>query len=132
MQTNPFLAEAEIALGRSFTHGSYPAQLLDKWAYFVNGCSEGYQWDISEYDNELSVRKDIEEIIRTKRLKHFSEIRELKLQISDIDKRFKALLKANVELPNRDHWWEKGVLIKAGEPYATYIKKVYGIQIEIV
>lgn len=131
MQTNPFLAEAEIALGRNFTHGTYPAQLLGKWDYFVSKCLEGYQWDISEYDNELSVRKDIEEIITAKRLEHFPEIQDLKRRFFEIDKRLKKLFKADFELPNRDHWWEKGVLIKAGKPYATYIKKVYGIQIEV-
>jgi hypothetical protein len=123
-----FLAEARRIIGESNT----PADLVTQWQEFVNWCAEGYQWDISEYNNEISVRNELEKMLSASKLQSYNELQQLKFVVSEIDNRFKDLLKEDISLKNKTNWWEQGILKKAGEPYATYFHQAYGISIEIV
>jgi hypothetical protein len=130
---NPFLAAVEAVLGGPVSDPpNSPAQLLAQWEQLVDWCKEGYHWDVSEYSNELSVRRRLELLLCAKRLQTFQELRELKVRVSEIDNRFRSLLKPGVQLPNREHWWEQGVLKRAGEQYAEYFRKAHGIQVEVI
>ena len=130
---NPFLAAVEAVLGGSVSSPrNSPAQLLAQWEQLVDWCEEGYHWDVSEYLNELSVREKLELLLTAERLQTFQELQELKARVGAIDGRFKSLLKPDVQLPNREHWWEQGVLKRAGEQYAEYFRQAYGIHVEVV
>ena len=98
----------------------------------MDWCKDGYRWDVSEYSNELAVREKLELLLTAERLQTFQELQELKARVCEIDNRFKSLLKPEVQLPNREHWWEQGVLKRAGEQYAEYFREAHGIQIEVV
>jgi hypothetical protein len=130
---NPFLAAVETVLGGSVsTRQHSPAQLLAQWDQFVQWCEERYSWDVSEYLNELSVREKLERVLTAEQLQPFPELRELRARVTDIDNRFKATLNPNVQLPNREQWWERGVLKRAGQQYAEYFQEAYGIEVEVV
>jgi hypothetical protein len=130
---NPFLAAVETVLGGpvSSQHNS-PAQLLAQWQQFVDWCKDGYRWDVSEYSNELRVRKRLELLLTAERLQTFQEIHDVHARVREIDNQFKSLLKPDVRLLNREHWWEQGVLKRAGEQYVEYFRKAHGIQVEVV
>src|SRR5438045_4866711 len=104
---NPFLAAVETVLGGPVSSPrNSPAQLLTQWEQFVDWCKDGYRWDVSEYSNELAVREKLELLLAAEPLQRFQELQELKARVSAIDARFKSLLKPDVQLPNREHWWE--------------------------
>ena len=129
---NPFLATVEKVLGGSVSSPrNSPAQLLAQWQQFVNWCDEGYRWDVSEYWNELSVREKLEQLLTADRLQPFQELGELKTRVGETDIRFKSLLMPDVKLPNREQWWEQGVLKRAGEQYAEYFREAHGIEVEV-
>ena len=130
---NPFLAAVETVLGGpASARNNSPAQLLAQWGQFVEWCQEGYNWDVSEYMNELSVRERLERLLTAENLQPFPELRELKTRVSEIDARFKEILNPDVQLPNREYWWERGVLKRAGEQYAKYFRDAHDIQVEVV
>lgn len=130
---NPFLAAVETVLGGPVSSPrNSPAQLLAQWEQFVGWCRDGYRWDVSEYSNELRVRERLELLLTAERLQTFQELQELKAGVSEIDTHFKSLLKPDVQLPNRAHWWEQGVLKRAGEEYAEYFREAHGIQVGVV
>ena len=95
-------------------------------------CKEGYQWDMSEYTNELGVRERLERLLTADQLQPYPELHEIKTRVHEIDARFRALLIPNIQLENREHWWERGVLTRAGEPYAAYFRDAYIIDVEVV
>jgi hypothetical protein len=109
-----------------------PPALLRKWDSFVDSCLSGYAWDISEYNNEIRVRDHIEVLLQAECLQQFPEIQAFRELVNPIDQQFKAVLQPDKTLPKQDSWWRKGVLKYAGEPYARYMQRVYGIEVDIV
>lgn len=133
--TNPnqFLAAVEKVLAAApCNYNNSPAHLLDLWEYFVDECREGYRWDVSEYDNEISVRDTLERLLTARDLEPFPELSAIGERVDELDNRFRALLDPIACRTNRAHWWEQGILARAGSAYASYIRDVYGIKVEIM
>ena len=128
-----FLQECSKILQDSSWQGSLsPYELLEEWKQFVDECRSGYEMDIYEYDNDLSVRDAIEKIISEKRLKPYQEYQEFKNLVLSIDKAFQELLSVSLERGDRSDWWGKGVLKKAGEEYVNDIKDRYQFEVEVI
>lgn len=112
--------------------GVSPSHLLTQWDEFVNSCAEGYQWDVSEYNNEITVRNKLDHLLSSTKLQSFDELQQLRNRVKDIDNRFKCLLREDIKLEGEKPWWEKGVLKSAGSDYASFFQKAYNVDIEIV
>src|SRR6516162_8993406 len=108
---------------------SSPATLLSQWKRFVEECAKGFQWDISEYNNELSVRTRIELILSEPRLQTFDELTELVANVAAVDEQFRELLQPQVARSRRGQWWDRAVLKHAGAPYVEYMR-LAGIRAE--
>lgn len=127
-----FLEEVDKILGETSWRKKSPASLVRQWDGFVSSCEEGYSWDVSEYNDEIGVRTTLERILTAKTLVSYSElIGALAEEVQKIDDRFRCLLQTDVELPDREHWWERGVLKRAGPPYADFHRAAYGIAVEL-
>ncbi|WP_434572513.1 hypothetical protein J3P88_26275 [Pseudomonas sp. Z3-6] len=106
--------------------------LIQKWRFFIEECQEGYDWDYSEYRNELRVRGLIEELLNDPRISNADALGHLFSEVSRLDEKFKFLLQSGVSVLEGGHWWEQGVLIRAGGEYCHYMKSAYGIYVESV
>ena len=132
MILHPFLAEVDKLLRTAgYSAPKSPATLLDQWSWFVDECENGYRWDISEYDSELSVRRTLDILLEAKSLSAFAEIAELAGRVKEIDIRSRRLLHPVARRERGETWWEKGILAEAGEAYADYCKSVYGTSIKV-
>ena len=60
------------------------------------------------------------------------EFKELFDEQACLDEMFKCLLQPDMFLGESDNWWEKRVLIRAGEEYCFYMEKAHGISVECV
>src|SRR5271165_2920457 len=102
---NPFLASVALVLAdHGFNKPRWPAELVTMWDAFVTSGEEGYQWDFSEYMDEMSVRDQLEVLLTSDKLQGFSEQQELRQVVEKIDARLAALFQPTVELPGRTHW----------------------------
>ena len=129
---NPFVDAVETVLQQAgYTRVASPVTLLAQWEQFVTWCEDGYQWDVSEYNNELQVREKLETILSAGRLRTYPEIDVLKTEVSKIDERFRTLLNRDAVLESRANWWEKGILKRAGRAYASYFRDAYDIGVEV-
>ncbi|WDE06524.1 hypothetical protein SG34_006285 [Thalassomonas viridans] len=108
------------------------SSLIDKWRCFVEECEEGYQWNFSEYKNEIRVRYLIQNLMDDEKLSKGEEFKEVFAEIEKLDQRFKALLQPNIVIDKGDGWWDKSVLNKAGYDYCQYMYDVYGVIVENV
>ncbi|ALI06683.1 MULTISPECIES: hypothetical protein [Pseudomonas] len=106
--------------------------LVNKWQFFIEECQEGYDWDYSEYRNEIRVRGLIEELLSDPRISNADELAHLFSEVFRLDEKFKCLLQSGVSMLEGGHWWEQGVLIRAGDEYCHYMKSAYGIYVESV
>jgi len=109
-----------------------PSELLELWEGHVCACEGGYQWDYSEYLNELRVRDVLEAIMRAPELAKFPEHAEFEGRVNEIDRRFRSVLMENARATTDGPWWRMGVLRKAGSPYVEYCAKALGINVESV
>lgn len=107
-----------------------PSALLDGWKSFVCQCEEGYPFDISEYDNDIIVRGQIEFLLSIPQLQIFDELHDFAKKIYEVDDKFRAILLAGVVRPyTSSKWWERGVLSYAREDYVSDMKSLYGINV---
>jgi hypothetical protein len=131
-ENSPFQEDVRSVLkAAGIGHVRPPFVLIDEWREFVNSCEKGYPCDIAEYYDELNVRTALEFILTSKRLSPYNEIGILEREVATIDGSLKALFQEGVEIKG-SHWWERGVLRRAGSDYAKYFKKVHHINVEIV
>lgn len=104
------------------------SSLIDKWKYIIEECEDGYDWEFSEYSNEIKCRFLIQLLMCSLELKEFSFHSELVEKTIQLDCRFKKLFQDNVSIDG-DYWWQKGVLIQAGDEYCDYMKDAYNIEV---
>ncbi len=107
------------------------AELLGMWNGLVDECYESYQWDISEFRNELGSRDQLDTILRAPELAEYPEHSELRDRVYSIDARFRELLLPDCEFPKGTTWWRRGVLRFAGTAYADYCGQLYGFDVRI-
>lgn len=106
-----------------------PASLLARWSDFVEQCEEGYQWDVSEYENELRTRRILEWLLQELASCGYPDRSVLEGNLTAIDRRFQEVLQQGVEVPGSGAWFERGVLRFAGEPYASYMLQAHGFDV---
>ncbi len=105
--------------------------LITCWSAFVEECEEGYSWDVSEYNNEIRVRNELEQLLTNSELIQFQEHKLFEDAVQEIDNRFRRLLHTNYQMSEKQEWWMRGVLSAAGEEYVKYYKKAHGFDIDL-
>ena len=104
-----------------------PNALLEDWRAFVDGCELGYEYNVMEYHQDLSVRDQLEAWLRDPALPDGFPAR-----VAEVDERFRALLQPGVEVgPADDPWWHRGVLLYAGDSLAEGLREWFGVEVQV-
>jgi hypothetical protein len=112
-------------------HGPSPSSLLEEWVQLVRECEAGYEWNLYEYHNDLSVRDALEAILADPGRAE-EERAEVATRLLEIDARFQALLQPGVRVgPEEDPWWHAGVPRYAGEELAAELREWFGVEVEV-
>lgn len=106
--------------------------LLDKWRFFIGECEEGYQWDYSEYKNEIGTRHLIQQLLNNEEIAAADEFKEVFVELGRLDQKFQNLLQPKIVLEKGEGWWDKGVLKKAGKEYCLYMYDAHAIAVKDV
>lgn len=106
--------------------------LIQKWRFFIEECQGGYGWDYSEYRNEVRSRCLIQQLLEDPRIANADELKGYFEELVYLDEIFRSLLQPGVSVSEGEHWWERGVLIRAGEEYCSYMKSAHGVVVESV
>ena len=104
--------------------------LLSEWTSFVSQCEQGYQFDISEYDNDVSIRDKIEEVINNEELYSPQDVQRFADAVHMLDEQLRALFIDNVYRPfTSGTWWEASILKFAGQEYSEDMLNLYKIDV---
>lgn len=106
-----------------------PFDLLDIWDGVVSDMETGYNFNIYEYDNDVSVRRTIQLILESNILRKYPEYEGFKEKVASIDERFRRILSDTYIRSERSLWWEAGILRNAGEEYVKDIEDLYGFKL---
>ena len=101
-----FIDRFREAVGETGVRRSWsPAGYIEAWRSFVTECEEGYQWNIYEYENELSVRDAIEKVLSDANLAGTPEIRVFADAIDELDSRFESVVAAGPQIEEPPAPW---------------------------
>lgn len=125
-------SETQNAVLQKLNVQQSPSSLLDRWESFVLECETGYSWDYSEYLNELRVRDVLEELLAAPELSGFEEHDILRSNVEKLDKRLQRLFLPKEVGDPAEPWWRRRVLSQAGDAYAEYCRKVFGLDVEVI
>ncbi|MDG4778646.1 hypothetical protein O7614_03170 [Micromonospora sp. WMMD961] len=109
-----------------------PGELLAQWAQFVEFCEEGYDDNLDEYDNDLTVRDLIERVLNAPALEGVPELRWMREQVAESDERFRALLGSEplpFEVPRP--WWRARLPRYGGAEMVDDARRRYGVRVEL-
>lgn len=110
--------------------GESLVSLIHKWRFFIEDCKEGCRWDYSEYLNDIRVRSLLQYLLEEPRIASADEFKGLFDELACLDAMFKSLLQFDLFLSTGEGWWDRGVLIRAGDEYCFYMKAAHGIMVE--
>ncbi len=111
-------------------HGPGAAELLEEWAQLVRECEAGYDWNLYEYHNDLSVRDALGRILADPDRAQ-EERDEVATRLLEIDARFQALLQPGAGVgPEDDPWWHRGVPRYAGPELAAEMRDWFEVEVE--
>lgn len=108
-----------------------PWQFVDAWEAFVIGVEDGYQGDLYEYENELSVRDDLQRALRSPALAACAEWGDLRDRILSLDDRLRSVLVLGPEVRPNALWWWMRLPAVAGDEFAQDARRVFGVEVAV-
>ncbi|YCK81099.1 hypothetical protein M1D89_18735 [Arthrobacter sp. D3-18] len=88
--------------------GWSPAAYLEAWAAFTEDCDEGYQGNIYEYENDISVRDVIEKALTSLGPAEDAAVAVFADAVAEIDARFAAVLNSGPAIRVETvPWWRR-------------------------
>lgn len=128
MSLRDVFVAAVAARGRRTTWG--PVQFIEAWQAFVAEVAAGYAGDLYEYENELSVRDDLQVALNSPDLGDYPEWANLQGQIVTIDGRLRSLLEEGPVVRSDSEWWRARLPARAGAELAEAAKRLFGVEID--
>lgn len=120
----------DIVRGSGWHVPTRPAQVLGAWEDFVTTCMDGYELDLSEYLNDLSIRQFIQLVLddsvakRTEMYVLFAE------RVSHIDDRFRGLVSDGpLVRPGSDLWWDRRIPPYGAAEFVEDARERYSVEL---
>lgn len=128
MSTDGFLATFDRLAAASGWGPTSPSQLVDRWRDLVAQYEGGYGFDITELDDDLSVRDRLDVVLRHPDLQNHPEREALAEAVAVVDDRFRAASRDDVRR-GRDTrpWWQRCVPRAPGAALAEDLRQLHGI-----
>ncbi|WP_406088847.1 hypothetical protein [Streptomyces sp. NBC_01013] len=126
------VAEVSQRLGRRQILS--PGELLGSWSSFVDECQEGYEYDYSEYLNDISVRNVLQAVIVDCRVsRRLVSSAWFAGELDVIDLRFKSLVESGPAVrPGDADWWMVKIPGFGGEDFVADTLERFGEVIALV
>lgn len=121
------IAQDEVRIQHNITRSG--AELLAAWAAFVHEVEDGYDWDISEYRNEIRVRDELSVLAVSDVLTPFVEHADFLEELRQLDERFRAQAHHTYRFPSASTWWRQLVPKSGGGDFARYCSTAHGFRL---
>lgn len=109
-----------------------PGLFVEAWSSFVDQVVAGYSGDLYEYENEVSVRDDLDRALTASTLRQFDNWRDLAEIVIRHDRQLQAVLDRGPVVKSEGPWWRKRLPPYAGEDLASDSLRVFGVILEAV
>ncbi|KIA74434.1 hypothetical protein [Paenarthrobacter nicotinovorans] len=113
--------------------GWSPAAYLEAWAAFTEDCEKGYQGNIYEYENDISVRDVIERALTSLGPAEDAAVAVFADAVAESDARFAAVLNSGPVM--RDEavpWWRRRLPVSGGREFAAEARQHFSVTLSPV
>lgn len=110
-----------------------PGEALRSWEAMVDECAEGYDLDVSEYLNDLSVRDLLQRVVDDSKVRSIPEFSWFTAELAGIDDRFRAvLLDGPLMRPGERRWWRRSLPAVGQADFVQDVQERYGVELILV
>ncbi|GIH05287.1 hypothetical protein Rhe02_33540 [Rhizocola hellebori] len=120
----------EAVQGAGWSRSLSASEVAAEWERFVVACESGYDENIYEYNNDLSIRDLIEVLLNDADLDLRSRLDWWVEKVQTVDRRFRQLLRSR-DADSAGAWWRDRPLLFAGPELAADFEQHYGGSVEI-
>jgi hypothetical protein len=122
-----------IALDSGWHVPTRPAQALGTWEDFVTTCTDGYEFDLSEYLNDLSIRQFIQLVLDDSEAKRTEMHALFAERVRRIDDRFRELVSDGPLIrPRSDLWWDRRIPPYGATEFVEDARERYSVELRVV
>ncbi|MFH9861391.1 hypothetical protein [Streptomyces sp. NPDC017202] len=123
----------QIARASGWSSPPRPAQALGMWEEFVEQCEHGYELDLSEYLNDLSVRNLLQKVLDDVEAQRVAAYGPFAQRIRLIDDRFRDVVSQGplVRQGSR-HWWERTIPADGAPEFVEDVRERYSVELRTV
>lgn len=122
-----------VARARGWANPPLPGAALRSWEEVVKLCAEGYDFDVSEYLNDVSIRELLQHVIDDPVVQSLPEHSWFSAELSRVDEGFRALLlNGPVVRPNESRWWLRSLPARGQQEFVDDVRDRYGVDIEVI
>ncbi|GAB2796554.1 hypothetical protein [Amycolatopsis magusensis] len=122
---------AEVVADFGWRTAPGPEQLAGQWEQVVDLVEAGYEDNIYEYHNDLTVRGLIDRLLTDEELRGDERLDGFRARIAQVDTRLRNLLTSAPVHDIAGPWWETRVPVYAGEELAKDLRDRYGVDVEV-
>ena len=109
-----------------------PAQVLGAWEEFVTTCTYGYDLDLSEYLNDLSIRQFIQLVLDDSEAKRTEMYALFVKRVSHIDDQFRGLVSDGpLVRPGSDLWWNRRIPPYGAPEFVEDARERYSVELRV-
>ena len=123
----------QIALARGRRDPVLPGSLLSAWELMVDECTTGYESDLSEYLNDLSVRGLLQSVLDDPDIQAGDEHAWFAAEVQRIDSGFRDVLHDGPAVrPGDSHWWNRRVPSVGQQEFVDGVRERYSVELREV
>jgi hypothetical protein len=119
-------------LSKNTLSNNSPNEYVENWKNFVEECKDGYSYSLYDYDLDLSIRDEIEIILRSEELKMFDEHELFRNRIMMIDQEFISITKDIRIFGLPSFWWKYKIPKFSKQQFSENVKNEFGLDIDVV
>lgn len=106
-----------------------PAEALSRWEDFAEDCLDGFPWDVDDYNNDLTLRTRLAEILPVLEVAGHDAARRLAEKVEVADSRARAVLTRESFLDfSDDQWWLRRTPAYASRKFCADFREAYGVE----
>ncbi|WP_411151036.1 hypothetical protein [Streptomyces sp. A30] len=120
----------QIALHRGWRDPVLPGSLLSAWELMVDQCATGYESDLSEYLNDLSVRGLLQSVLDDPDIQACDEYAWFAAEVQRIDGGFRDVLHDGPVVRRGDfYWWNRRVPSFGQQEFVDDVRERYSVEL---
>ncbi|MFJ8104611.1 hypothetical protein [Streptomyces sp. NPDC096132] len=122
-----------IARSEGWVNPALPGGFIRMWEEFVEECVSGYEFDLAEYLNDLSIRGLLQKAMDDIEMKLLEQYSWFTGEVRRVDERFReAVEDGPVVWPDGEFWWRRKIPPIGSEDFVRDVRDRFSVELRLV